>query len=216
MVIVNMSATSVKYNTYFYDQSGNPMSITFREYPSMNVVTTTAISSTLTAGSSFNFSLFDDKPQTQVGWAVVEYDTTTARLGGYAIFRQRAAGRPDFEALVPLSPYDDSKFFLSVDEIQGFETAMAICNPATNTSTSVLLQLLGLDGKEIGRKTVTLAPGSQTAFRIQDQFPDMKGRLGTLYVEGSTNRLSALGLRFNTSGGFAFSSIPIMNWLGMF
>jgi hypothetical protein len=170
----------------------------------------------LSPGSSFNFALFDVKPATQVGWAVVEYDSSNARLGGYAIFRQRISGRPDFEALSPLSSDSDSRFYLPVDEIQGFVTAMAICNPASNTSTNVLLQMLSMDGVEIARRNITLAPGAQMAFTIQDYFPQMANRLGTLYVSGSSNRLSALGLRFNTSGGSAFSSIPIMNWPGMF
>jgi hypothetical protein len=217
MVELNMGTTTLKYSTYFYDQSGNPLPVTFRTVPEGTIVTGAAISSTLPPGTSFNYSLFDNTAQTKVGWATVEYDTTSGRLGGYAIFRQRVAGRgTEFEALVPLSPYNDHKFFLPVDEIQGFETAMAVCNPASNVSTTVLLRLQGLNGVEIGRKTITLLPRSHTAFRIQDHFPEMKGRLGTLYVEGSTNRLSALGLRFNTSGGYSFSSIPIMNWPGMF
>ncbi len=216
IVMVNMSNETVTYSTYFNNQQGGPMNITFREYPGGNVVTTNAIRSTLSPGASFNFALFDATPATQVGWARVENQTPNSRLGGYAVFRQRIAGRADFEALVPLSSYEDHRFFLPVDEIQGFVTAMAICNPGGNLVTSVTLQMLGLDGREIARKTVAIGPGEQRAFAIASEFPEIRNRLGTLYVQGSTNRLSAIGLRFNTAGGDSFSSVPIMNWIGMF
>lgn len=216
IVMVNMSNVTVNYSTYFYNQRGGPMNVTFREYPGGNVVTGSAIRSILPPGASFNFALFDATPSTQVGWALVENQTPNTRLGGYAVFRQRIAGRADFEALVPLSSYEDYRFYLPVDEIQGFVTAMAICNPAGALTNSVRLQMLGLDGREIARKTITLAPGEQRAFAIADEFPQMRDRLGTLYVEGTTNRLSAIGLRFNTAGGNSFSSVPIMNWAGMF
>lgn len=216
IVMVNLSPVPINYKTYFYNQQGGPMSITFREFPSMNVVTTSAINSTLPPGASFNFSLFDSTPNTQVGWASIEVVTPNTSLGGYSVFRQRVAGRADFEALVPLSSYEDHRFFLPVDEIQGFVTAMAMCNPASNLSTTVLLQMLNLNGVEIARKTITLAPGEHRAFAIIDEFPEMQNRLGTLYVRGSSNRLSAIGLRFNTAGGNSFSSVPIMNSGQMF
>ena len=216
IVIVNMSAATMQYSTYFYNQNGGPMSVTFRESPSGNIVNATAIASTLPPGASFNFSLFDTSATTQVGWAFVDYDSSVGRLGGYAVFRQRIQGRPDFEALVPLSSYFDHRFYLPVDELEGFVTAMAICNPASNSSTNVVLRMTGLDGIEISRRSLTLAPGNQTTFLIRDRFPEMINRLGTLYVEGSSDELSAIGLRFNTLGGSAFSSVPIMNWSGMF
>ncbi len=151
MVELNMGTSSLKYNTYFYDQQGNPLAVTFRTIPDGTIVTGSAMASTLPPGTSFNYALFDNTPQTKVGWAIVEYDTSAGRLGGYAIFRQRVSERPDFEALVPMSPYNDHKFYLPVDEIQGFETAMAVCNPAFNLPTTILLKLMGLNGVEIGR-----------------------------------------------------------------
>ena len=216
IVMVNMSSSTLHYNTYFYSQSGAPMTVTFRTQPAGNVVTTSAMNATLPPRNSFNFSLYDATPNTKIGYAIVEYDSADGRLGGYAVFRQRVAGRPDFEALVPLSSYSDHKFYLPIDEIQGFQTAIALCNPASNTSNTLTLLMMDLDGNEVVRKSLTLGPGVQTAFIIQEQFPQMIDRLGTLYVEGSSTRLSAIGLRFNTRNGSAFSSVPIMNYLGMF
>ena len=51
IVIVNMSAATMQYSTYFYNQNGGPMSVTFRESPSGNIVNATAIASTLPPGA---------------------------------------------------------------------------------------------------------------------------------------------------------------------
>jgi len=51
---------------------------------------------------------------------------------------------------------------------------------------------------------------------LGDRFQHLAGLAGTVYAQSSLDRLSALGLRFNLGGGNAFSTIPIMNWSGMF
>jgi len=124
-------------------------------------------------------------------------------------------GRPDFEALVPLSSFSDYRFLMPVDEKDGFQTALAICNPGTKLTSTVTLQMLDPTGHAIANQTITLAPLEQQAFLIREKFPTMVDQRGTLYVGGTSSALSALGLRFNTFGGSAFSSIPIMNTTAM-
>ncbi|MBI2817830.1 MAG: hypothetical protein HYX72_12920 [Acidobacteria bacterium] len=216
IVILNMGSARVDFRLRFYGQDGRPLAVTFRDYPDLNMVTTSAAVGFLGPNASFNFALFDSTPDTRVGWASLDYDSTGARMGGYAIFRQRVPGRPDYEALVPLSAYDDYKFYMPFDNIQGFVTAMALVNPASNLSSRITITAFTLRGVVIDRIVITLPPGGQTAFVLADRFPAFANTLGTLYVESDTTRMSALGLRFNTAGGNAFSSIPILNWGGMF
>lgn len=216
IVTVNLGTVAMNYNTYFFDQSGKPMAVTIRA-SNGEIISTSATSSSLPNGASLRVPLIDDGFSTRVGWAAVVYDPAISRLGGYATFRQRVEGRPDFEALVPMSGSSDYRFLLPVDEVSGFQTAIAICNPAPTLPTTLTLQMLDVNGRLTGNQTeLTLQPLEQTAFLIRDKFPAMVDRRGTLYVGGTTNALSALGLRFNTLGGSAFSSIPIMNWSGMF
>jgi len=203
IVIVNMSAQPIDFVQRFYAQSGQPMTVTFRNYPQGELTTTAASQGRLPPGASFNFALFDSGQPLQVGWATLTYDSSQGRLGGYAIFRQRVPGRPDFEALVPLSAYDDYKFFMPFDNIQGFTTAIAIANPASNLSNRITFRFLALDGSTILTDVLDLPPNGQTAFVLSERFPAIAGRLGTLYVQSSVNRLSAMGLRFNTGGGNA-------------
>lgn|SRR3990167_1715768 len=216
MVIVNLSTVSVDFTQRFFNQSGAPMQVTFRSYPDLTLTTTSVAAGHLAPGQSFNFSLFDSTPATQVGWSSLSYNATNARLGAYAIFRQFRPSGQSFEALVPVSAFDDYKFFMPFDNIQGFITAIALANPASNLTGHVTITAKDITGAFISSYTLTMPPGTQQAFSLTDRMPALANRLGTLYVESDITRLSALGIRFNGNGGLAFTSVPIMNWIGMF
>jgi len=190
------------------------MPVTFKSVPGGVLTTTSSAQGTLAANASFNILLFDQGGGLKTGWSLISYDSTNARIGGYAIFRQRIQGSPDFEALVPLSGYDDDIFVMPFDNLEGFTTSMAILNPGSNLTSTVSVAIMDSDGKLLSTSSIALAPGQQKAFSIPDQFPITKDRVGTILFEGSTNRLSGLGFRFNP--GHAFATIPILNWSGMF
>jgi hypothetical protein len=82
VVIVNMSAAPVDFTASFYDEVGGPMQVTFSEFPSGRITTTSALIGHLGTDGSFNFSLFDATPNTQVGWMLLDYDTNLHRIGG--------------------------------------------------------------------------------------------------------------------------------------
>lgn len=214
IVLVNMSDREVQFNQPFYDPTGKPWTVTTKMLPGGEPVKTSVASGRIAIGGSLHILLSEPAGPVQTGWSMINYDTSASRLGGYAVFRQRVQGRPDFEALVPLSSYDDSVFYMPFDNLDGATTAMAILNPATNLSVSLEILLVDTGGKTLGSYSLNLAPGAQESFVLADRFPATRGRLGTVKIEGSTNRLSALGFRFNSGG--AFSTIPIMNWTGMF
>jgi hypothetical protein len=132
LVIVNMSAQTVSFDQFFWDNVGNPLPVTFRTIPDNQLLTTAKAHGVLQPGGSFNIVLFDSGQPLQVGWSELNYDSSSARLGGYSIFRLLSEGSTrstDFEALVPLSAFDDYKFFMPFDNRQGFITAMAVLNP---------------------------------------------------------------------------------------
>jgi hypothetical protein len=214
VVIVNMSATPVDFTASFYDEVGGPMQVTFSEFPSGRITTASAINGHLGTDGSFNFSLFDATPTTQVGWMLLDYDTTLHRIGGYSAFRYRAGGVIN-EGLVPLSGYDDTRFFMSFDNIEGFATGIALTNPAPNPNL-VTIVAMDLDGNEIVSGQLTVPAGGHFSFVLADSFPEVAGRTGTLFVSSNQTMLSAVGIRMNVAGGSTFTSIPIMNWEGMF
>ena len=214
LVLVNLTNAAVSFTQSFYDPSGNPMPVTFKSVPGGVLTTASAAAGTLGPNASFNILLTDDGGGLKTGWAFVSYDATNARIGGYAIFRQRIQGSPDFEALVPLSGYDDSIFVMPFDNVDGFVTSMAILNPGVNLTSTVEAFIMDTSGTVIGTDSIVLAPGQQQAFSIPDRFPLTRNQIGTIQFYGSTNRLSGLGFRFNP--GHAFATIPILNWSGMF
>ncbi|MEP7362868.1 MAG: hypothetical protein ABI972_06400 [Acidobacteriota bacterium] len=215
IVIVNIGTPATNFELRFYGQDGKPLPVTFSNPPLGEIITTTSVQGRLTPGASFHYEIVDSGPL-RTGWATLAYDSAQTRIGGYATFRQTVTGRPDFEALVPLSALDDYKFFMPFDNRPGVATAMAIANPDPTRSITVTLQFLDIDGKLIRTESLLLPPLGQTSFSIAERFTPLAGQVGTIYAQGSLDRLSALGLRFNTGAGNAFSSIPIMNWSGMF
>jgi hypothetical protein len=93
---------------------------------------------------------------------------------------------------------------------------MALVNPSEDKTATVDLYFMDEAGVEIAKKTLTLKPGEQTSFSLTAKYPDLAGKRGTMYGESSIDYLSVLGLRFNLAGGGAFTSLPAMNWLGMY
>jgi hypothetical protein len=213
MVIVNMSGKPIDFTQRFFDPNGAPMAVTFKSIPEGKITTTSAIAYHSAANGSFNSLMSGDPNVLQTGWSQLQYDETQGRLAAYAMFRQRNRGGT-YEALVPLSPYDDTKFFVPVDNLEGFATAIALVNPASNLKANVSLTFYDLNGKVAFQDSITLAPGAQVAFSIPGKYPGLASFVGTLYVQSDITRLSALGLRFNPVG--PFSTVPIMNWGGMF
>lgn len=212
IVLVNLGTTTISFSQYFFDQTGTSMPVTFKSVPDGQITTSTGIGGTIGPATTVNLVLSDPGTAVKVGWSVLDYDSTATRLGGYAIFRQRVAGRPDFEALVPLSSYADEAFVMPFDNLNGFATTIAILNPGANLASTVTAHIRDSNGVLLGSpQTITLGPGAQTAFSIPERFPASRDQVGSIYFEGTTNRLSALGFRFNPGG--AFATIPIMNWV---
>ena len=214
VVLVNLGTATLPFEQYFYDTAGASLPVTFRTIPDGNLITTAAASGSLVAGGMVSIRLFDQGGGLQTGWSYISYDATAARIGGYAIFRQRVAGRPDFEALVPLSAFDDDIFVLPFDNMNGFVTAMAILNPGVNYTTTVTATVLDRNANQTATYSLPLSPGQQRSFTLPDLFPATRNTIGTIVFEGTTNRLGALGFRFNSGG--AFATIPVLNWAGMF
>lgn len=217
-VIVNMSTSPAQFNLGFFDTTGAPMTVSFTEGKAAAAAKDSFLTRTLAAEGSIIITVYNDGQPLRTGFAILEppTDSTNIRLGGYAVFKQRVAGRPDFEAVVPLCDYDDWAVYLPFDNSGGLDTGMALVNPSDTQTATVDLFFIDEAGVQISKQTLTLKPGEQTAFSLTAKYPGLGGKRGTLYAESSIDYLSVLGLRFNLGGGGAFTSLPAMNWRGMF
>ncbi|MBA3974889.1 MAG: hypothetical protein C0504_11815 [Candidatus Solibacter sp.] len=215
-VIVNMSTDPARFNLGFFDTTGAPMTVSYSDGKSAPAASGAVVTQTLAAEGSTVITVYNDGRPLRTGFAILEPPSETQRLGGYAVFKQRVAGRPDFEAVVPLTDYDDWAVYLPFDNSPGLDTGMALVNPSKDQTATVDLYFIDEAGARITKQTLTLKPGEQTAFSLTEKYPALKGKRGTLYAESSIDYLSVLGLRFNLGGGGAFTSLPAMNWKGMF
>ncbi len=100
---------------------------------------------TLAPGRFVEVELPDNSPNITTGWAEIQQPRDLSGggtdIGGQAIFTDTSPtqpNRPDFEAVVPLSSFADSAFFLPFDNTGGLVTCAAFANPSeliTNTVT---------------------------------------------------------------------------------
>ena len=205
-VLTNLTGTATPYLLGFFGNDGRPLTL-----PIVGIGNTAAVSGTIapygtlileTAGSSEDLkqgsAIFFclDRPATDP--AAKPVGTT---VGGAAIFRQRVPGRPDFEAVVPVSSLEDSKLTFPFDNSGGFVTGVALVNASTNLG-SALVFLRDEDGKIIGQDLILLGSRNKSVFVVPEKYPQTAGKRGSIEVVASTAGLGGLGLRFNPNGSF--------------
>jgi hypothetical protein len=145
-----------------------------------------------------------DSPGVQIetGWAVID-QPVDAQVAGHIIFTDGTEGRPPFEAVVPLS--SDSEFYLSIpfDNTENSVSCIAIANPST-FATYYSLEFSTNDDQLIDIFTDGLLNArNQQSFCLPEEFPETADERGLIRITGSSNLLSVLGFRVNTSGAFA-------------
>ncbi len=131
--------------------------------------------------------------------------TLPSGVFGYGVFRQSVAGRPDQEAVVPLSDAGATSNTLTWDETS-LITAVSIVNPSS-TATTVAVTLWDESGKVIGTSSVALPANSKTAATLRS-LPGLSGMVGlrgSAQFSVKAGNVAVLGLRFD---GPAFTSIP--------
>jgi len=196
--LTNLGTVDYKIDLLFYDDDGKPLSVSF---PERRLIGPDFVV-TLPAGMSITAEL-DDAPfgPTRQGWAMLA--DPSAKIGGWVVLRQRVFGRPDFEALVPLSPISDKQFTLGFDNRSGYSTGVAFANPtASNQPATAQMTFVDSDNRVLLRDSITLPPSGHIAFSVPDKYPATAGKFGLLRVFTEASRFSAMGLRFNPGGAF--------------
>lgn len=196
--LTNLGTSDYKIDLRFYDDDGKALTVSFPEY---RLIATDFVVS-LPAGTSLSAEL-DDSPATPVrqGWAMLA--DPSAKIGGWIVLRQRIPGRPDFEALIPLSPVSDKVFTLGFDNRNGYSTGVAFANPtASNQPATAQLTFVDDNNRVLATDSITLPPSGHTAFTVPDRYPATAGKYGLLRVVTEASRFSGMGLRFNPGGAF--------------
>jgi hypothetical protein len=206
ITLLNLFEEGIDFRLSFRGTNGQPSPVTFRDREN-RIVTADRIEGRLEDDASQTIVLLD-AGALQTGWVTLDY-SGESRIGGVLTFRQRVAGRPDFESSVTLTRNDETTVYMPFDNSQGFATSLAITNPSDSDTTNLTLRFWDASGSELITRDIRLSPGTTVAFALPQQYTELNGRSGQLRIQGSANRLAVLALRFNPSG--AFSTVPVLS-----
>lgn len=114
ITLVNLEDSPSEYQVDFYDDSGNPMKLDFSTGSWSSISGTLAVNGSVVLETTGNSSVLKQ------GYAIVNDTICCPRFGGHAVFRNHIAGRPDSEAVVPLSSYEwEGQYVLAFDNTNG-------------------------------------------------------------------------------------------------
>ena len=202
VTLVNLQDKAVAYKLNFWDSSGQPLVLPFAGIGSRST-----LEGTLPVAGSATIETAGTSDTLREGWG--ELAAGQGSIGGMAVFCQRIVGRPDFEAVVPLSSRYESRFVLPFDNTAGFTTSMAIVNASYYATAVVTAAFRTEGGQQIMLDQFTLGPQGHIAFSMRERYPQMSGGRGVIEFSTPGLELSALGLRFNDFG--AFTSFPTLS-----
>lgn len=191
--ILNMDAGDVSFRLVFRTAAGQPWTV-----PLEGRGTASSFPITVRRGQTLTLAT-GERAELDQGWARVEVDCCFA-LAGFAIFRQRAASRPDFEAVVPFTRPANSSFLI-FDNTAGFTTGMSLSNGYAGTPSPLLVRIRDAEGNQIASRTLNLPADGRIVGALPALLPETTGRGGSLEIS-STGSFSVLGLRFADAGPF--------------
>jgi hypothetical protein len=193
LYFTNSNSTSVSFTVNFTADGGTPLTVPSLGGSSVAVTIAPNGTAVLEAPNSGSFG---------EGYASA---ALPAGVTGYGIFRQTVAGRPDQEAVVPLSSASSTTNTLAWDETVG-TVSLAIANPSS-VATNVTITVWDTSGNVIGTsQPIPLAANSKTVGGLDALSGlSLAGKRGSAQFSVSTGNVAVLGLRF---AGVAFTSIP--------
>lgn len=209
MTFVNFKTSTNQFEVFFFTDNGNDM---FVDLPGIGV--TDAITVRLPPDQAVTIQTRGTAGALNQGWAYINSVETNLDVGSLTVFRQRVAGRPDFEAVVPTANEFDRRFVVTYNNTSGYTTAVAIANPYTTGSTVDVIAR-DEDGNILVRETFSLPALNKLAIVFPTRWPATQGRRGFIDFRTSSAGMGGVGLVFNSGGAFT-SSHPLTNarWVG--
>ncbi|MFN7994552.1 MAG: hypothetical protein U0Q18_13180 [Bryobacteraceae bacterium] len=139
------------------------------------------------------------------GWAQI---TSTASVGGLAIFRAVITDTQDSEGAVPMNASASNRFLVPFDNTAGFESSLAMVNPNATQTATITASFRDNTGQALlATNTFAITANGHQAFALSQKFA-LAGRSGVADFTSSLGDLFGIGLRFNPR--FAFTSLPIL------
>ena len=201
LVLFNRANKRIQGSLSFYGERGETVAFPIGQF---QPVSTMVLS--LGPNETRNIETEGAGSTVTVGWAMIDAEDD---IGGFAVYRQRVAGRPDFEATVPVV-LAGSQMISTFDQTGGFTTGLALVS-LNSGQVSLTLTFRDEVGDLMLERTVVLDTRHHTSFSFADRYPELNGKKGSLVVVGRSSAIQAgvfapLGLRFNPTG--SFTTVP--------
>jgi len=201
----NTSLSAVSFPVSFTADNGTPLNVSSIGGSSKTI--------TLAAGASTVIEA-PNVGQLQQGYVSV---TLPVGVTGYGVFRQSIPGKPDQEAVVPLSPTNTSNIPMVYDDTK-YITGVAIANP-TGSPATVTITVTDNTGTVIATSSGVLPPFTKIEGLLRSlpapftSLSQIAGTQGTVRFTTTTGAVVVLGLRAN---GTALTSIPVLSQAEVF
>jgi virginiamycin B lyase len=208
VTLVNPSSAPVPTRLAFYGDDGTALSLplTVSNGGDSETVTGAILDQVIGPYATLLVDTGAQLASTVTGWADV---TSTAALGGYAIFRQTPRTGAPSEGTVPLQNQFPSAIWLPYDNTNGLVMGMALANLSASPA-NVTATIWDDSGNQLGTQTITTAANGHTSFLLPNQLSVTAGKRGIVEFQGACpGGIAGLGLRFSPMG--TFTSVPILS-----
>lgn len=227
ITLVNLEAISIPYTLNFYNDAGQPLTLT------TNAGTNNIFTGTLNAGGSAIIRTSDNGTAVQQGYAVVTSQNNSCpdilcSIAGSVVFGIPLGASPLAEASVPLDTGFNSIIALPFDQTTA-NVGLAIVNSTydapyqatPNGVATVKFNFFDESGNNTFSTSMTLNTGQHMAFILATQFPQIAGKTGILVMQATDQNgigfgINVVGLRVNLAGTTYTTITPIVPCHGGF
>jgi hypothetical protein len=204
--LINNSASPLSVTVNFWADDGTPLQVPLTETlaASSQSLNNSAVSMTIAPNATAVLAATSLSPSATAGWADV---LSNGPIAGYGVFHYTSLAGVQSEGTVPLEGAFASSFLLPYDNVNGFQTGVAVANLLASQQAAVSATTWDANGSQNGLTAFVLPAGGHQSFQLASDVPAVSGNRGI--VEFSTPQggtLTGLGLRVNPTGGF--TSVP--------
>lgn len=205
IILINFRGSEVTVPIAFLSDGGQPLAV-----PLLGLGNRAAVDIKVPAGgtvtiatdpAAFNMAL-------KVGFARMDIpcdSTNCGEIGGFAVLTQRVAGRPDFEAVVPIASSMANTYVIAMDNTAGFNTGVAFAAPPLfsfdTANRAVFMTVKSETGAVLLTERFDMKANGHMFFDMKSRYPQLNNRRGTIEFT-TTEYVAALGLRFQDGGSF--------------
>jgi len=209
LTLINQnSAATANVTVAFYGDDGAPLST-----PIQGVGSKTSYQFTIPPGIRQGVVLdnADASSAAVEGWASV-VSMSDVSLAGQGSFLCRVAGRPDYQAVVPLNapksspclvpfPAAANPVILIPFDDASYTTSVAIAN-TTAAPQNISIEFDDSSNNPLLKDTLALGPMQHVAFATTDRYAQLAGARGVVRIFADPAGAAVLGLLFNPTGPF--------------